>query len=239
MNFPLIGITTNQDSTNLTSVSSTLSSAYVTAIRAAGGLPVMIPNEFPLDHLADLRSRLDGILFSGGGDIESFRFQNKDNTHTRGASPDRDELEIQLARMAVETDWPFLGICRGAQIINVALGGTLYTDIPTQYPTLIRHASPKAKGRDFLAHQVTLLPGSRLHGILQQEHIAVNSHHHQAVLDPAAGLQITVRAEDDLIEGFELPGHRFGIGVQWHPECLQMFLEQCRIFNAFIQAARV
>lgn len=239
MNSPVIGITTNQDSDHLSSIGIKSSTPYEIAVRAAGGSPMLIPNKYPLDRLADLRSRLDGILLSGGGDIATRRYHGQEDLPVSGVSDDRDNLEIALVKLAIETDWPFLGICRGAQVINVALGGNLYTDIPTQYPTSIHHKSLPEQGRDFIAHQVKVSQRNLLCEILQMESLPVNSHHHQAVQETGKGLIITARAGDGLIEGIELPGHRFGLGVQWHPECLTQNPEQCRLFEAFIQAARV
>lgn len=239
MKTPLIGITTNQDSIHLSSTSSTLSSTYVNAVREAGGLPILLPNEFPVDQLGELRSRLDGIIFSGGGDIENWRFNGVEDPSVGNFSSDRDELEIRLVHMAVETDWPFLGICRGCQVVNVALGGSLYTNIPTQYATSIRHATPATFDRDHLAHSVKVVPGTELLKILKQETVPVNSFHHQAIQKVASPLMVSAQADDGLIEGIELPGHRFGLAVQWHPECIQNHEEQRRLFAAFIDAARV
>lgn len=239
MNTPLIGITTNQDSVHFATAYNTLSAAYVKAVRDAGGMPVLLPNEFPLDRLSDLRSRLDGIIFSGGGDVETSLFNGVDNDAVSGVSKDRDKLEISLVHLAVETDWPFLGICRGIQVINVALGGDLYTHIPDQFKSSIRHATPASLGRDHIAHQVTTRNGTVLSQILQMETLPVNSFHHQAIQNPAPALTVCAHAEDGLIEGVELASHRFGVGVQWHPECIQNHPEQRRLFTAFIQATRV
>ncbi len=239
MTSPFIGITTNRYNTTTKDTTNSLSLAYTTAVRDAGGLPVMIPNEFPLEKLDDLLSHLQGLIISGGGDIQTSRFNGVDSDAVDDVVSDRDELEIRLVHLALEADLPLLGICRGIQLINVALGGSLYTDIPTQFRTSIRHSNPpSAYDRSHIAHRVTLEQGSVLHSILGTNEIEVNSRHHQAVKDPANRVRVTAHATDGLIEGFEIPGRRFALGVQWHPENLQLMPEHRAIFTAFIRAAQ-
>ena len=240
MKAPLIGITTNRYNTRTDDTTNSLSIAYTTAVRNAGGLPVMLPNEFPLDKLDDLIARFDGLIISGGGDIQTSRFNGVDNSAVDDVVVDRDELEIRLVQKAIQADLPLLGICRGIQVMNVALGGSLYTHIPDQFPTDLKHSNPPpAFPRSHIAHTVTLESGSLLSSILGNSRVNVNSRHHQAVKDPAVGIFITAHATDGLIEGIEIPGKRFAIGVQWHPENLQEHAEHRSLFSAFIQAAQV
>ena len=139
---------------------------------------------------------------------------------------------------AIERDLPLLGICRGQQMLNTALGGTLYTDIASQFNTRIVHAQPDSKTPGYLAHEVEVLPGTGLARIIGQSGIRVNSRHHQAIRELAPGLRVTAQAKDGLIEGVELAGKKFCMGVQWHPEALLDMEEHFRIFTAFITAAQ-
>ncbi len=207
MSAPLIGITVNHLTRKNKDVEDWLLSAYPAAVMNAGGLPVMIPNEFPLDKLDFLIEKLDGLILTGGGDIETSRFNGVESDKVGGISRERDELELQLVRQALQADLPLLGICRGLQVLNVALGGSLFTDIPAQFPTTLQHNYPSSlRSRDFIGHQVAVVPGSRLSTILKQPEIAVNSRHHQAVKEVAEGLVISARAADGLIEALEIPG---------------------------------
>lgn len=240
MSTPLIGITTNPVKSKISGQRNALSVAYSDAVRQAGAMPVMIPNEFPLENLNELLKKLNGVILSGGGDIQTSRFQGIESFEVDEVSSDRDELEIQLVHQALQLDLPLLGICRGVQIMNVALGGTLYTHIPDQFKTALEHqTSPTARPRNYLAHKVTVEPESRLFSILQKPEIHVNSRHHQAVKDPAASVVVSAHASDGLIEGLEVPGKRFALGVQWHPENLQEYAEQRALFAAFVRAALV
>lgn len=233
---PLIGISVNPRYPKVEQSYDRLAHSYVNAVQAAGGIPVMLPTELRNDEIKALRERLDGILLSGGGDIDPKRFGGTPNRKIGNVHPARDELEYALVGLSVETDWPLLGICRGMQVINAALGGTLYTDIPAQYPTEINHDTTDLfDSRDFLAHEVRIVEDTRLSSIIARPTVRVNSFHHQAVLALAKKLKANAYAEDGLIEGVELPEHRFLIGVQWHPECLPDLPEQRKLFKAFIQ----
>ena len=234
---PLIGISVNPRYPKIEQSYDRLAHSYVNAIQAAGGIPVLLPTELWTDELKGLRQRLDGILLSGGGDIDPKQFGGVHTRRLTEVYAARDVLEFKLVHLSVETDWPLLGICRGMQVINTALGGTLYTDIPTEYETDIEHDTAMYdSSRDFLAHEVRIIEGTRLSNIIAQPAIQVNSFHHQAVLALAGKLKANAFAGDGLIEGVELPEHRFLVGVQWHPECLPEIPEQRKLFKAFIQA---
>lgn len=216
--------------------------AYVQAVARAGGLPVILPPAQPADalrstDLLEIFSRLDGVLFTGGADIDPARFNGKPHAKVYGIDPQRDELEIQLVKLSAERGKPFLGICRGIQVINVALGGTLFTHIEDQLPKPLKHDYFPDWPRDHLAHSVSIEPRSQLASILSCEQAEVNSLHHQGIEQLAPSLNAAAFAPDHLVEAVELPGHPFGLGVQWHPEWLQAFEINQVLFQSFIQAA--
>jgi putative glutamine amidotransferase len=236
MNQPVIGITISQKTIEGFR-SNFVHTEYTTAIQSAGGLPILIPIEYPLLQVDALRRICAGILLTGGGDINSMLFNGEPHPSIGTPCDKRDALEQAIINKAVQTDWPLLGICRGHQMLNVALGGTLYTHIPAQYPNSLDHQASEDMDHEHLAHEVRLDPDTELCRILGLENMQVNSRHHQAVKDLAPILKVTARSSDGLIEGIELPGHRFCQGVQWHPESLQNLEEQRRLFSEFIKAA--
>lgn len=235
MNPPLIGITT----THIVQPPAPLplsgvSEAYIRSIRSAGGIPLLIPSGLNPGEAEALRGCLDGILFTGGGDIDPAIFNGKLHERVYGVIPERDETEISLVRLAAESRWPFMGICRGIQVINVALGGSLYTHIEGQLPGALKHDYSE---RQLLAHSVDVQPGTRLARILGKTTVQTNSLHHQGIEQVAPPLVTLGRAPDGLVEAVELPGNPFGLAVQWHPEWLQDMEEMRRLFEAFVQAA--
>ncbi len=212
-------------------------SAYAEAIVMGGGLPLLIPNEYPLQQVPGLFQKIDGLLLSGGGDVDIKFFNGMPHPSISEVSEDRDHLEFVLVKEAISAHKPVLGICRGMQVINVALGGTLFTDIHDQYKTNLHHQISDEMGRDYLAHEVNLDAGSKLGKIIKQNQFSVNSFHHQAIQKPAPGLVVTARATDGLIEAVEIAGDAFTlIGVQWHPECLLEHQLQVDLFKAFVAA---
>ncbi|MGD0707937.1 MAG: gamma-glutamyl-gamma-aminobutyrate hydrolase family protein [Anaerolineaceae bacterium] len=233
MSSPLIGITTKYKVIDK-KYYHLLSIRYTDAVLAAGGIPVLIPARFSHGQCTSLVERLDGLLLTGGGDIDPARFGGTLHRKVNGVSPERDTVEIELAHLAVSNRLPFLGICRGMQVVNVALGGTLYTHILDQLPGALQHSHVF---RDRLHHMVALEDGSRLADIVGTSELSVNSLHHQGIKDLAPGLRATAHSRDGLVEAVELAGHPFGLAVQWHPEELQRFQEQKTLFKAFIQAA--
>lgn len=209
---------------------------YVRAILAAGGLPVAIPPAAPA-VLRAIFARLDGLLLPGGGDIDPGRYGDAPHPRLGKLEPERDEAELALARWALDEGKPVLGICRGQQVLNVAAGGDLYQDMPSQCPGSVIHQPSRRLPRGYLAHHIVLERASRLAAIVGDDDLPVNSWHHQAVRRVAGGLVVSARAADGAIEGLEAPGHRFALSLQCHPEDLYEADERLhRLFRAFVAA---
>lgn len=238
MTAPLLGITTNRQPHVQGFPLNLIAEAYVQAISQAGGIPILIPLGLPEEHLQEIVARVDGVLFSGGGDIDPQRYGANEHTAVSGVDLDRDRVELYLVKVVIQKRTPFFGICRGIQTINVALGGTLYTHLPDQLPAALPHPDEEGKRRDDLIHEVQIKPGSQLADILGVESTLVNSLHHQGVRELAPGLEANAFSPDGLIEGVELVDYPFGIAVQWHPEWLMDHAPMRALFNAFVEAAR-
>jgi putative glutamine amidotransferase len=234
---PLIGITTYRTTNESHNPILALGENYVQALSQAGALPVLVPLGLPDDQLDGILARLDGILFSGGGDIDPAAFKVESVPQVKGVDPDRDRVEIRLVKTALSEGLPFLGICRGQQVINIALGGTLYTHIADQHPQALKHDYYPDWPRDHLPHAVRVESDSHLAAILGTTNPEVNSLHHQGVRDLGAGLQAIAWAPDNLIEAVELLDHPFGLAVQWHPEWLTAYAPMRALFQAFVKAA--
>jgi putative glutamine amidotransferase len=175
------------------------------------------------------------VLFSGGGDLDPARYGAPPHPLAAGIDAVRDEAELALAQWALAEGRPLFGICRGAQLLNVALGGTLYGDVQ-EHAGALPHTYPSEQAGD-RTHSVQVAEGSRLAELLQLPLLAVNSLHHQAVRTVAPGLRVTAQAPDGLVEGIELPEHPFAVAVQWHPESLPEAPEMQRLFEGFVRAA--
>ena len=236
MSQPLIGINACHVTTSEGYPAVRILRAYVSAIADAGGVPILIPPELEEPSWRTLLARLDGVLFSGGADIGLEHFAGEPHP-SLDVEADRDALELPLLRAAVEADKPLLGICRGLQVMNVALGGTLYTHILDQMPNALEH-DWHGQPRDTLAHPVRVEEGTRLADILGDPILQVNSLHHQGIKTLAPNLKATAFAPDGLIEGIELPNHRFALAVQWHPEWMTEHKEMRRLFKAFVESAQ-
>lgn len=207
---------------------------YCSAVAAAGGLPVALPHEAAL--AAEMVSRLDGIVLTGGAfDVDPAIFGESARHETVTVKPGRTDFEMAVTRAALAADLAILGICGGEQLLNVALGGTLIQHIPDAVPDALAHEQPNP--RDEAGHDIEIVPGTKLAGIVGTARMAVNSAHHQAVKDAAPGLTVNARAPDGVIEGIEDASRRFCIGVEWHPE---FFIDpgDRKIMEAFIAAAR-
>ncbi len=211
-----------------------LSHGYLTEIARAGGLALMIP---PDPYLAqepdDALERIDALVLAGGADIDPANYGAQPHAETRGTVPARDRTEIALARRAVERDLPVLGICRGMQLLNVALGGTLHQHVPD----VVGHHEHRRAPGTFAGsdHLVELTPGSLAARAAGEERHNTKSHHHQAVDRLGEGLVVTGTSRlDGLPEAIELPDRRFVLGVQWHPEAD----EASRVIGALVESAR-
>jgi len=235
---PLIGISTNQSKNVYGQPTVALMQSYVNAIMQAGGVPVLIPSMIHEDGWDALYARLDGILLSGGADIAIEHFSGEPHPRVEGVDPERDSIEIKMVQAAAEDGKPFLGICRGAQAVNVGLGGTLYTHIPDQVPNALDHAYPGNR-RTVLVHEVKLEEGTHIAEVMGEPILQVNSLHHQGLKDIAPALRVTGYAPDGLVEAVELPDHPFGIAVQWHPEWLTDQEPTRNLFRKFVEAAQM
>lgn len=206
---------------------------YCDAVAAAGGLPLPLPHEPDLaPHYLDL---IDGLLVTGGAfDVDPGLFGDAEVHATVKLKVRRTAFELAIVRGALARDMPVLGICGGQQLLHVVLGGKLIQHIPDAVPGCLAHEQPNP--RDEPGHEVAVVAGTRLRGIVGAERLAVNSAHHQAAADEPAGIVVNARSPDGVIEGMEAPAHRFCIGVQWHPE---FFISEGdrRLFEAFIRAA--
>ena len=211
---------------------------YVSSVEAAGGrVRLLDVDENPGAVLRELQ----GLVLTGGADVDPALYGEARHPATDMAEPGRDEFELALARSAMDRDVPLLAICRGMQVLNVAAGGTLVQDIPTEVATALGHRVETPK--DAIAHQISLASGSRLGSILSggphaAKETAVNSRHHQAVRRLATSLTASATAPDGIVEAIELPGARFCVGVQWHPENFWRTGEFRSLFDAFVSAAR-
>jgi putative glutamine amidotransferase len=234
---PLIGLTTYRNQSQWDFDQSSLAIAYTEALVKAGACPLLIPMGLPDCAIGEISARLDGIVFTGGGDVHPDVYGSHPHPLVTDVDIDRDRIELYLLQSALQRKLPFLGICRGFQVINVGLGGSLYEDILDQKPGALKHQYFTDHPRDYLAHTVHIEENSRLAKILDATDQPVNSLHHQGVKDLAADLVATAYAPDGLIEAFELPGYPFGIGVQWHPEWLQENPSMQALFCEFVQAA--
>jgi putative glutamine amidotransferase len=234
---PVIGITTSRMTNPSRRPAFGTNVPYVKSIADAGGLPVLVPLNLSNEDLDLLLLRLDGILFTGGYDIDPRQYGNHPHPKVEGVDADRDRMEIHLVQVLIQFSKPFFGICRGCQVINVALGGSLYEDIPEQFRGDIQH-DRHDRSRNYIAHKVDVQSGSRLASILTVSPAGVNSLHHQGVNKLAHGLQISAIASDGLVEAFELPNHPFGLAVQWHPEELSELEPMRWLFEAFIKSCQ-
>lgn len=237
MRAALIGVTTTRQTNSSGLAMLGVMQAYTEALYRAGACPVLIPLGIPENRLDELTQRLDGILLPGGGDIHPARYGSQPHPSLGSINRDRDELEIELVRRAVAQGIPFLGICRGLQVINVALGGSLYEDLSDQHPGALKHNYTTGYARNYLAHPVEVRAGTLLAQTLGATQVMVNSIHHQGIRALASNLTASAIAPDGVIEAIELNGHPFGLGVQWHPECLPEDPCMDALFRQFVASA--
>ena len=221
---PLIGISCSRSGKQ----TNTLLSTYPDAILRAGGAPVILPTVKDSASADRIIASLDAVVFSGGEDVEPARYGEDVWNETVECDLIRDESDFLLAKAALRQGKPILGICRGEQLLNVVLGGSLYQDIPSQIPDNVGHSGT--------THRIGLEKGSALALVMGEDSLTVNSFHHQAIKEPASGIRIIARAPDGVIEGFETPQV---LAVQFHPEkMLREDDEWLPLFEWFVNKAR-
>jgi putative glutamine amidotransferase len=233
---PLIGITTGLAAKG--PLGAQVNASYLWAVQQAGGVPMLLPPHLSPEARDRLLGTFDGLLLTGGGDVDPARYSEAPHAETRGVSGERDTLEVAALRAALDREVPVLAICRGMQMLNVALGGSLHQHIPDACPaSIVSHAMPEP--REGPAHLVDVAGDSRLADIVAAAAIEVNSRHHQAVNRRGKGLHVVASAPDGVVEAMELTGYRaFLVGVQWHPEDMAgHFPSADRLFAAFVSAA--
>jgi gamma-glutamyl-gamma-aminobutyrate hydrolase PuuD len=202
-----------------------LPAEYVRAVTRAGGVPLLVPPGASAEETLDA---VDGLIFSGGSDVDPELYGEAAHAETTGIVRERDDFELGLMRDALARDLPVLAICRGSQVLNVALGGGLEQHVPDRVGTDVHKETPGV----FADHDVDVLPGTRLSAILGDRH-DVKSHHHQGYGELGAGLREAARAPDGTVEALEDPARRFALGVLWHPEAG----EDMALFAALVREA--
>lgn len=241
---PLIGISCSMGQAiysmtqdNVPQLQHRLGDSYVKAVTQAGGVPVLLPNNLDVSTVEEIAAGLDGFLLSGGGDVDPAIFGERATAQLGTVTPRRDDFELALTRYLMnETDKPVLGICRGIQVMNVAMGGSLHIDLPSDGK--LCH-SMGMYPRNVCTHGVQVVPGTRMEAIMEGISGQVNSFHHQAIRDVADCFAVSaVSVPDNVVEAVELPGERFVVGVQWHPEELVEYPEAQKLFSCFVEAAK-
>ena len=239
MKKPLIGLTPSHNTENQ---DISMRPTYLKALKAAGAIPVVLPLEIPREDLAQLVGVLDGFLVVGGPDVHPFLFGEETIDGCGSVSLQRDTMELNLLSLAISVRKPILGICRGIQLINIGLGGTIYQDIKSQYQVAAPIAHDQPFYYDIPCHTVNVTVGtmlSRITGLLEGGSIQVNSMHHQSVRNLAPGLVACGHSPDGLIEAVEKPDYPFLMAVQWHPEYLwEKDNAAAQIFRTFVDACK-
>ncbi len=234
MSGPLIGITLDSEDPGSYSKFPwyALRENYCGAVARAGGLPLALPHQPEL--AAQYLDAIAGLIVTGGNfDVDPALFGAAERHRSVATKDNRTAFELAITRLALERDMPVLGICGGEQLLNVVLGGTLIQHIPDEVPDALPHEQPNP--RDQAGHEVAIVAGTLLARITGAETLAVNSAHHQAVRDVGDGVVVNALAPDGVIEGIEHPGHRFCLGVEWHPE-FSISAGDDKILAAFVAA---
>ncbi len=210
---------------------------YVRALEHAGSTPLVLPYVQDSECINHYLGLLDGLLLSGGVDIDPLLYHQEPHEKIGSVDRLRDDMEMQLTQKALNQDLPIFAICRGIQMLNVAAGGTLYQDIASDIPSALCH-SQKGAGW-YASHTIDIVSDSRLHQIIGNTTARVNSFHHQAVKDVGEGMTITARTKDGVIEAIESPTHRFALGVQYHPEMMwERHPDALNLFATFVKACQ-
>lgn len=217
MSAPLVALTTGLElaSGPFAKPRVTVYSAYLDALQPLGLAPVLVTPAHSIEAVESLLAACDGLVLSGGGDIDPIHFGQAPSPHLDYVLPARDAVEFAALRIALEREIPILGICRGCQVMNVHLGGTLYQDLGSDRPGSAGHRQDTWTDR---VHTIDVTHGSRLHEAIGSNKLKVNTFHHQAIDAVAAPLDVTAIADDGVIEAVEVRGHPWAVAVQWHPE---------------------
>lgn len=228
---PLIALTVNEEEET-----ASINHAYARCVVQAGGIPLYVPFGLGEEELRSVCGATAGLLLTGGPDLDPVHYGEEPQPGLGRVTPERDRTEMLLVQTYVVAEKPIFAICRGEQLLNVALGGTLHQDLHTLQG--LQQHSQKAP-RSHLSHSIAIEPGSRLAGIAGSVTCRVNSFHHQAVKQAAPGMRVTARSADGVIEAIESEDSRFILGVQWHPEHTAATDEVSRrLFEAFVQACK-
>ena len=210
-------------------------SSYPRAIERAGGLPLLFPSYADMRSLDEVIELCDGFFFTGGVDLEPAVYGEEKKPTCGETQPQRDAMELALLSLAIKANKPILAVCRGAQLVNAMLGGTLYQDLPTEWGEAVNHRQPIAK-REEPSHDILITRGTPLFELTGKDRMVGNSFHHQAVKVLGRGLLPMATAEDGLIEGFYHPGMRYLRAYQWHPELIYDYDANSALFMDFIAA---
>ncbi|MBM7645141.1 putative glutamine amidotransferase [Scopulibacillus daqui] len=227
---PVIGITSDIEPQKFY-----VKQPYVTSIIESGGLPYILPQTQDLTIIQDLLGHINGLLLTGGSDIDPSLYGEEPQPGLGQIKPDRDQFEKLLIQEALKRNMPIFAICRGSHMLNAASGGSLLQDIQSRNNAALQHY--QMAPRDYCSHFVTINKGTLLHQIIQANQIKVNTFHHQAINKPAPGFQISAASSDGIIEGIESTLYRFVLGVQWHPgDLIHKESHAKRLFQSFIDA---
>jgi putative glutamine amidotransferase len=229
---PVIGINCSLEGENTPRLS--LNSGYYEAVKRAGGVPVLLAPLEEAEDIEGLLKGLDGLILSGGEDLWPERYGQRPHPKTNLVSKERDIFDFKLVRQALDMNMPILGICLGEQLLNVALGGSLIQDLPSQSALDGAGVAHNSK----TVHKIKVGRGTHLYELLGTDTLLVNSSHHQAVDRLGKGMKVSARAEDGVIEAIESTKHSLVIGVQWHPERMLGDFLQKRLFTTFLEAVR-
>ena len=232
---PLIGVSGSMlaSKSYLNYYFSYVSNYYIRGIADSGGVPVIIPIVSDTSLVGDQIKDLDGLIMSGGADINPLKYGEQPSRYIGKIHPERDEFDFALLKAALKRKIPILGICRGNQLLNVFHGGTLHQDVEVDFDNAVEHR--QSGNHEYGTHSVFVKKDSWLYSILKKDSIVVNSLHHQAVKDLAPGFKITAEAPDGVVEGIEKTKGSFCVGVQWHPEMMQgRNAEMSKLCRAFV-----
>lgn len=212
-----------------------LAGDYIYAVERAGGIPILLPVYHQFDTLRELLDLVDGVVLSGGHNINPTLYGQRPSSHCGSISSLRDNRELALTQYLLqEKKMPVLGICRGAHLMNIALGGTLYQHLPSE-AQFEPHCCTQLP-RNLPSHKLSILPHCKLAHIFDELDIKVNSFHHQGLHKAGTDVALTAFSTDQVPEALEVAGHPFAIGVQWHPETMYDSPQQMKLWNAFMQA---